>query len=436
MADEQMVPVELGATGLKHDNRYIYEEFLPRLTGFRQRVNFYREMIDNDPIVGACIAVIKMIVKQAKWKCKAGDQTPQGSFAYDLVDTSFQDMNKSWPQVVSQAMGMAGYGFSLFEILYKKRQGELGEETFSSKHSDGLIGWRDFAVRSQDSVFEWRIDDYGRFQGFVQQSYPDFETVEIPAEKSLIFRVGEEKDSPEGKSAIRNAVRPYWYKKRLEEIEAIGVERDLNGIPVAYVPSRILSSDATAEERNIVSSIRSTLENLRQAKGAGIIWPSDFDQSGNRIYEMELMSSRGRRTHDTNEIINRYNKAIAASMLADFILIGHENVGSFALASAKTHLFSISIGSYLDEIKDVMNKQAIPRLMRLNGISDYPRPTIDYSDIETIDLEKLARYITALSSAGLDLTGDDITDYLGSQIGVDGESVGTTDETDEDGEED
>lgn len=412
-------PIELGATGLKHDNHYIFEEFLPQLASFQLRMKFYREMIDNDPVVGACMSAIKMIVKQATWHVDAADDTNEAMRAKVFVEEALSDMENTWPQTVSRALSMAGYGFSLFEILYKRRQGWVGDESFSSKYDDSAIGWRNFAVRSQDSVHEWLIDDYGRYQGFIQQAAPLYKMVPIPGEKTVLFRSGDEKDSPEGKSAIRNSVRPYWFKKRLEEIEAIGIERDLNGIPIAKVPSRVMSQSATDEERRVLAGIKGMLDNLKNARGAGIIWPNDYDAAtGKPFYEIELMSSRGRRTHDTNTIINRYNKAIAASMLADFILIGHENVGSFALASAKTHLFSVAIGSYLEEIRDVMNKVAIPRLLRLNGMFSTPSPMMRFSDIETIELDNLARYVSALSGAGIDLRGEDIQGYLKEQMGA------------------
>ena len=42
---------------------------------------------------------------------------------------------------------------------------------------------------------------------------------------------------------------------------------------------------------------------------------------------------------DTNAIINRYNSQIAMTVLADFLTIGHEGGGSFALSSNKYSMF-------------------------------------------------------------------------------------------------
>jgi hypothetical protein len=55
------------------------------------------------------------------------------------------------------------------------------------------------------------------------------------------------------------------------------------------------------------------------------------------------------------------------TMLADFVLMGHENVGSFALSSDKTALFAVALGGWLDGIRDIFNLHAIPRLVAING---------------------------------------------------------------------
>ena len=45
------------------------------------------------------------------------------------------------------------------------------------------------------------------------------------------------------------------------------------------------------------------------------------------------------RQFDTNAIINRYDTKIAMTVLADFLMLGHNKVGSFALSSDKTGFF-------------------------------------------------------------------------------------------------
>src|SRR5205823_5722858 len=98
---------------------------------------------------------------------------------------------------------------------------------------------------------------------------------------------------------------------------------------------------------------------------------------------------------------------------ADFILLGHENVGSFALSSDKTDLFAVALGTYLDVIEDTFNRYAVPRLFELNNMNLENLPEVKHGDIEQPDLAELGAYIAALVQAGAPLFPDtDLEKYL------------------------
>lgn len=61
----------------------------------------------------------------------------------------------------------------------------------------------------------------------------------IPMSKAMLFRTESVKDNPEGRSILRNAYRSWYFKRRIQEIEAIGIERDLAGLPVIHAPERL-----------------------------------------------------------------------------------------------------------------------------------------------------------------------------------------------------
>jgi hypothetical protein len=124
------------------------------------------------------------------------------------------------------------------------------------------------------------------------------------------------------------------------------------------------------------------------------------------LYDLKLLTTAGARQFDTNAIITRYNQQIAMTVLADFILLGHENVGSFSLSSDKTDLFTIAMGTYLDSIAGVKNKFAVPRLFLLNGMDAANPPKIVHGDIDDPDLQEMAQYILALVQAGMPLFPD------------------------------
>jgi site-specific DNA-methyltransferase (adenine-specific) len=71
------------------------------------------------------------------------------------------------------------------------------------------------------------------------------------------------------------------------------------------------------------------------------------------------------KSHDVSKAIERNKVAIASTVLADFILLGHEAVGSFALSSSKTGMFATAMGAWLDAIADTLNAlMAVPKPSR------------------------------------------------------------------------
>ena len=138
-------------------------------------------------------------------------------------------------------------------------------------------------------------------------------------------------------------------------------------------------------------------------------------------WKLELLSTGGTRQFDTNAIIGRYDRAIARTVLADFIFLGSDKVGSYALSSDKTELFAVAIGAFLDTICETFNRKAIPQLVDINGghfarITDYP--VLEHSDIETQNLTELANFMEKMSGIGLITPDNLLEDHLREQAGL------------------
>jgi hypothetical protein len=406
MADdnkEQIIDYrEVGATGLKRFSGFIFEEFLQELIGWKG-VAVYKEMGDNDPTVGALLFAIKMLCRRVSWRTEAASKEQFDVEAAEFLETCMNDMSQTWIDTIDEILAMLQYGYNVNEIVYKRRCGDSMDPSMRSKHNDGRIGWRKIPTRSQDTIYRWQFDDHGGIQGVEQLAPPHYYHVTIPVEKMLLFRTTVNKNNPEGRSILRNAYRPWYMKKNLENIEAIGVERDLAGLPVALVPPEILSSSATNVQKQILGNIKEIVTNIRRDEQEGIVFPMAYDTNGKLMYELKLLSTGGQRQFDTDKIITRYDKRIAMVALADFILLGQEQVGSFALASSKTNIFSTAIGAFLDIISDVFNRYAIPRLFALNDFRLSDHPKIVHGDLESVDLKDLGDYITKLAGAGMPL---------------------------------
>ena len=410
--------MEIGSTGLHVYDGMVREEFLTALRG-RTAYRTYREMRDNDPVVGSVIQAISMLMRSVEWQVEPSD--PDNEAANDVaefVSTCMTDMTVTWEDMLSQIMSYLTYGWAYFEIVYKYRKGwqEGGER---SRYSDGMIGWRKLAPRSQDTLERWNLDANGGVKGMYQMApMSDKGLVEIPIEKALLFRTSSALNNPEGKSVLRNAYTSYYFKKKIQEIEAIGIERDLAGLPIAYVPPQLLSNNATSEESSALDEIKTIIRNIRRDTQEGIVFPLAYDpETGNLAYDIKLLSTGGDRQFDTDAIITRYDQRIAMTMLADFIMLGHERVGTQALAVSKVALFSQSLNAYLDGIGSVFQNHGFPRLLRVNNIDTNLTPTLTHAPVRNVDLKELGEYISKLTGAGAQLFPDDQLETYLREVG-------------------
>ena len=414
--------MEIGSSGLHQFGGEIQQDFLRQLRGKQAYAN-YREMADNDPVVGAMLHAIEMLIRAVDWSVEPSDDADERAVAEaEFVSSCLTDMSTSWADTLAAILGFLVYGYSYHEIVYKRRQGFTKDPRTRSKYSDGRVGWRKLPTRSQETIDRWELDPNGGIRGAYQMdpNSPKKGVTFLPIEKCLLFRTTSKLNNPQGRSILRNAFIPWYYKRRIQEIEAIGIERDLAGLPVALVPPQLLSNAATSEERAALDAIKQIVRNVKRDEQEGIVFPLAYDpETGNPAYDLKLLSTGGRRQFDTDAIIGRYDQRIAMTVLADFLLLGHEAVGTQALSVSKVDLFVRSLDAFLSEIAEVFNNHAIPRLMRLNGVDEALSPTLTWSTPKSVDLGSIGSFITSLAQAGAPLFPDEnLEGYLRGIAGL------------------
>tara|TARA_R110002020_G_scaffold199549_2_gene401052 strand:+ start:5818 stop:7146 length:1329 start_codon:yes stop_codon:yes gene_type:complete len=414
--------MEIGSSGLIQYGGQVREDFLRQLQG-RRGVENYREMADNDPVVGAILHACEMMIRGVDWSIDAADvNDPVAADYAEFVASCLTDMSTSWDETLGAILSFLTYGFSVHEIVYKRREGR--DSKSPSKHNDGRIGWKKLPIRGQSTIYDWDIDANGGINGVTQeQELGDTygrNNVYIPIEKMLLFRTTTKYNNPRGRSILRNAFLPWYYKTKIQEIEAIGIERDLAGLPVAMVPPQLLSDNATQAESAALDAIKELVRNIKRDEQEGIVFPLAYDpDTGNLAYDLKLLSTGGRRQFDTNAIIQRYDQRIAMSTLADFILLGHQATGTQALSVSKIELFISSMSAWLDAISEVFNAYAIPRLIRLNGMDESKLPQLNYTPPKNVDLAALGTFINQLAGAGAPLFPDEqLENYLRQSAGL------------------
>jgi len=401
----------LGVAGDNTKNGQVRaDEFLPELRGSKA-IRKYREMRDNDATIGAVMYSVEQILRDVELNVKPVDDTPAAKVEADFVKSVLDDMDHTLDDHVAEALSYLSYGFGWFEVIYKRRVGPTERsDKKHSKYTDGRLGVKKIAARAPWTINKFDVNQKtGDVLGIEQSVGIMNGRNYIPLNKSIYYRTTSLNGDPSGRSILRNAYTSYEYLNNLQAIEAIAVERELAGIPVARIPAEYLSGDASVAQAGFVHDLQQILRDVKFNEQGYIVLPSDTypDKDGaptnQRLVDIELMASSGKRNIDINPIVNRYQHDIARSVLSEFLLLGTSG-GSYALSKSKTDLFLRALESYIQAIVDVLNKQLVERLWQLNGLNYDLMPTIEAGDVAPHDLREIASFLRNLNGAGIDVS--------------------------------
>lgn len=394
MSKEKPTYATLGSSGLEYSAGYVQEEFLRELR-WPWAADIYREMASNDAVVGAILYLAEMLTRKVEWSTKGKTDSAEDTAAAQFLTECMNDMDQSWNDTISEVISMFTYGFSFHEIVYKIRRGpDEKDPKYHSEYTDGKIGWRNLPGRSQHSLVNWEFDERGMATAFVQKGWKNANPVTIPFERGLLFRTTANRNNPEGRSLLRNAYRSWYFKRRIEEIEGIGVERDLAGLPVLEAPEGLdIWNDDIPNVPQIRQNAEALVRGVRRDAEEGVLLPPGW--------KLTLLSSGSSRQFDTNAIINRYDNRIAITMLSDLVLIGSNSTGSFALAEAKQSMLGLALEAQLENISTTFNKTAVPKLLEMNGMSG--KAEIVAGSISSPSIKDIA---LLLRSMGIDINHD------------------------------
>ena len=364
---------EYGYSGLDQWSGIIQEDFLRELRG-KEGYKRYNEMRLNSPIVAALLLAIEQAIRGITWQYVSdiGEDDQRIEFAEEARD----GMSNSWNDHIIEALSMLPFGFAPFEIVYKREGGRLT--------------WRKFAIRGQDTVHRWMFDSNGGLAGLMQMGAPAYNIIEIPIEKLVLYRTRSEKNNPEGRSILRPAWIPYYYAKNIMQIEAIGIERDLAGLPVITPPMGATTDES--DSNSDVSKAAKIVRNTRNDEQAGIVLPPPKGEGDHMRWHFDLASTGGTRNFDTNAIVMRYESRILMSALSQFLILGQDRVGSQALSSDMTDFWSNSINATADIIAETHTEFALKRLLALNGM-DTEGIRMEHSPAGDVDLSLLGDFL-------------------------------------------
>jgi hypothetical protein len=353
------------------------------------------QAMTHDPVIGAVLMAIEMLVRKIDWHVAPADESGAAEDAAAFVQECLDDMEDHWPgDTLAKVLTYLGWGWAVLELVYKRRAGPDG--TPPSRFADGRTGWHRWALRPQPTRYGWEFagDDP---TALVQQDPTSYKRISIPLAKCLHFRYAARDNSPEGTTPLRVAHDAWWNKRKIQKIEAIGIERDLAGLPVGRTSAEDIAGNTAAYQ-----AMQTIVTNIRNDAQAGLVLASDRDESGNYYQDITLLNTGGQRAFDTDPIVKRYANEIVTVFLANVMRTGQDATGSYALADVQGGLF----------------QQAIVPLCRLNGISAELAPALKHGDIESADLARLGAYVVALGQAGLLVDTPELRSFLHEVAGL------------------
>lgn len=396
-AAEKAPQKPVGMIGLRTATGYITEEFLQNLQ-WPQAGKIYQEMSSNDAVIGGCLYLIETAARKAHWHVEPATQDSGDVEAAEFLESCMFDMqDQTWDDFICDVLSMVSYGFSFHEITYKIRRGPMEKKAWlKSNFTDGKIGWQELAIRSQATMSQWTYDEAtARITEFVQD--PSLAGVNgtvtnIPIEGNLLFKTKASRGNPEGWSMLRRAYRSWYFKRYIEELEGIGIERNLAGIPVLQPPPGYsLFNPEDDEAVRMLAWAEKLVNSLRQDKQHGVVLPAEW--------ELKLMSTEGsgKVAGETDTIIRRHETRMAMSMLSDLVLMGTDRTGSFALAETKQGLFTSSIQALLNGVCATLNNKAVPKLFAVNNWTLEKLPKIVADGLSEPTIKEIALILRSVN---------------------------------------
>jgi hypothetical protein len=400
--------VELGSTGLSNVGGFVRADFLPQLVG-RQGILAYQEMENNDALIGGILYAMQMLIRSGEWTIEpnelatkaagpGGKISPAAQNAVDFMrDALFESMDHPFDELITDALTMLPYGFAPCESVLKKLP--------ASNLGPARIGFKSVRLRAQDTLYKWEFDpESGDLLGMWQQDFQN-PVAYIPYDRLALFRTNSSRGNPEGRSVLRNSYKYYKRKGAIEEAEGRAALRSA-GLVVMRVPWSIMNPTAGQIERNIFAQLKTALASIAEDRQGAVILPSDpyEGQQGKRggyQYDIDYKVADGRRSADMSTLVERMDKRIAGSVLADFILIGQQAAGSYAMHGDKTEMFTNALGGYNRVIEAELNRRTIRRWWHLNGLPDELRPRLKPKKLSKEQLEKIGAFVGQLAAAGM-----------------------------------
>jgi hypothetical protein len=367
-------------------------DVVPQFTSRTQMLRALREM-ENDPTADISLRAGKTPIMGATFYMQPFDSKPANVEIAEFCDFNiFEGTSRPFILVLADILRMFNDGWSVLEMVWETREWSARRTGANRKKYTML---KKFAPRPALTIKEITYDDNGGPEKIIQnaiQSDGSLKEVELDLEKLLIFTFNGEGGDLQGRPLLRTAYQPWYYKKELLKIDAIGHERNHLGVPGWTLPEGFTQDDVTAAYAWVTG--------IRTNERTGFIEPPGH------TFRFEKMEGQS-----TNILpsIEHHDAAILLNIMAQFLLLGITGGGGRATSGAHVDMFQKAMRYMADYICGVFNLYTIPKLVGYNfDTTELPKMKVRNVG-ETKDFQMWASGHANLVTAGI-ITMDDETE--------------------------
>jgi hypothetical protein len=396
-----------------------------------ERYAVFETNVRDFSIIAAGVRRFLNLIASAEWTVNPPDglNANEAPIAQGYADAAYDmlfGMTTSWSTVVRKAALFRFVGFVIMEWTAKRLP-------------DGTIGLKDIEMRPQRSIVRWVRDGGGTVEAVVQQ-VPGRAEVTIPIGKCVYAVDNTLTEHPEGQGLFHHLAKSAHRLQQFLDLEKIGFETDLKGIPVARGPLGELQAavnakpegpervEAEAKRLRMIQPLRDFVEKHVRSKKSGMLLPSDtfkeVDADGKTKpssvpkWAVELLTGDASSFAEMAAAITRMNHDMARVLGQEDLMLGENGGGSLALGKSKTGTFYVTVTSTLSELVEVFDRDIMAPIAELNGWPDELRPQLAVSRVGDQDIAELTQALNDMASAGAVLALDDpaineVRDMLG-----------------------
>ena len=401
---------------------------------FPYSIQTFKRMVSSSIAIASALNAVKVIALRVPRYIEPYDQTEDSIKKAKFVDECLgitkdnNDMTHSFDDFLRDALSMNQYGFSIHEKVFRYRNYKYG-----SKYDDGLIGIKRLPIRPQDSIATFVYDKHGRDLVAIEQKQTQRRInavdlirknnglAKINRENFLKFNADNGQDETQSTSPLVHLYETWRELQRYKDLENIASSKNLNGLPVLWMPAEYMTDDIDDETSLVYRTLKDGISKISIGQQTSLILPSDREDqsgSGGKLFDFSLMSASSSNITAITSIIERLENQIYQCLFADVLQMGNERGGNSNLASAKSSMLNMLVENRIKEIFTVINNDLIPDLFRRNGWDITKTPRLRYGTLKEVTMEVFAKAIQQLKATKTIAVTPKNINYIAEQMGL------------------